>query len=186
MVRFNEALLVGISLLAALVFSKGRGSAPSISNIPFVSPYTNLLSEAQTQAVEKLESNISTLESVRQSNLGIAENILNYEKSLADINIAKVQTELDKTQSYIGALQKTAQIIPKYGITLEQAKYINQYGISSAFKRWQDPKIAQLANIRQAQSLIPTAVEFEQKQIAEIDRLEEEYQTRFGGLSRYG
>ena len=186
MVKLNEALLVGISLLAALVFSKGRESTPSVSNVPFVSPYTTLLGEAQTEAIEKLESNISTLESVRQSNLGIAENILNYERSLADVNIAKVQTELDKTQSYIGALQKRAQVIPKYGITLDQANYINQYGISSAFKRWQDPKIAQVANIRQARSLIPTAVEFEQKQIAEIDRLEEEYQTRFGGLRRYG
>ena len=81
MVRFNEALLVGISLLAALVLSKGRGSAPSLSNISFINPFTDLLSKAQAQAIEKQETNIGTLENIRESNLGIAKDILDYEKT---------------------------------------------------------------------------------------------------------
>ena len=87
MVRFNEALLVGISLLAALVFSKGRGSTPSDSNIPFINPFTDLLGKAQAQAIEKQETNIGTLENIRQSNLGIAQDILDYEKNISNVKI---------------------------------------------------------------------------------------------------
>ncbi len=101
MVRFNEALLVGISLLAALVFSKGRGSAPSDSNIPFINPFTDLLGKAQAQAIEKQETNIGTLENIRESNLGIAQDILDYEKNISNVKINQLQTELDKTQSFI-------------------------------------------------------------------------------------
>lgn len=184
--KLNEILLIGGALIAALVLSKGRGLSSTNSTIPFINPFSNLLDQAQAQAVQKLKSNIGTLESVRQSNLGIAQSILGYERSLADVNISQIKTELDKTQSYIGALQKRAQFTPKYGVNIEQAKYINQFGISAAYKRWQDPKIKQIANIRQAQSFIPIAIDFSQKQQTKIDRLEEEYQTRFGGLSRYG
>jgi len=173
-------------LVAALVFSKGRGYSSTLQNIPIINPFTNMLSKAQAQAITKQESNIGTLENIRQSNLGIAKDILDYERSLADVNISQIKTELDKTQSYIGALQKRAQFTPKYGVTNEQANYINQFGISAAYKRWQSPLIIQLANIREAKSLIPAAITFSQKQQGEIDRLEEEYQTRFGNLSRYG
>ena len=62
MVRFNEALLVGISLLAALVLSKGRESVSSLSNLPFIDPFTNLLSKAQAQAIEKQEKEVVDLQ----------------------------------------------------------------------------------------------------------------------------
>ena len=87
MVKLNETLLVGISLLAALVLSKGRGSMPSLSNIPFIDPFTSLLGKAQAQAIEKQESNIGTLENIRQSNLGIAQDILDYEKNISNVKI---------------------------------------------------------------------------------------------------
>ena len=80
MVRFNEALLVGISLLAALVLSKGRGSSTILPTLPSNNPYSDLLDQAQVQAIEKQQTNIGTLENIRQSNLGIAQDILDYEK----------------------------------------------------------------------------------------------------------
>ena len=101
MVRFNEALLVGISLLAALVLSKGRGSVSSLSNIPFINPFTDLLSKAQAQAIEKQETNIGTLENIRQSNLGIAKDILDYEKNISNVKINQLQTELDLSLIHI-------------------------------------------------------------------------------------
>ena len=90
MVRFNEALLVGISLLAALVLSKGRGSTPSISNIPFINPYSDLLNKAQNEIVKKGETNIQTLQNIQNE-------ILDYEKNISNVKINQLQTELDKT-----------------------------------------------------------------------------------------
>jgi hypothetical protein len=210
MVRFNEALLVGISLLAALVFSKGRGSAPSDSNISFIDPFTNLLSKAQAQAIEKQETNIGTLENIRQSNLGIAKDILDYEKNISNVKINQLQTELDKTQSFISQQQK----IPRgstFGInTTGQSllsKFDREFGQLS--KAWTGEKgpinevsifpdkyvpfsqatraaFAQQAEFEKAQERIATANELVFRQQGEIDRLQEEYQTRYGNLSRYG
>jgi hypothetical protein len=46
--------------------------------------------------------------------------------------------------------------------------------------------VAQQARYETAQGNIAKASEFAIRQQGEIDRLNEEYQTRFGGLSRYG
>ena len=132
MVKLNEALLVGISLLAALVFSKGRGSAPSLSNISFINPFTSMLSKAQAQAIEKQESNIGTLENIRQSNLGIAQDILDYEKNISNVKINQLQTELDKTQSFISQQQK----IPRgstFGINTTGQSLLNKFDKEFAF-----------------------------------------------------
>jgi hypothetical protein len=45
---------------------------------------------------------------------------------------------------------------------------------------------AQAARYEEAQERIATANELIFRQQGEIDRLQEEYQTRYGGLSRYG
>ena len=210
MVKLNEALLVGISLLAALVLSKGRGSAPSLSNIPFISPFTDLLSKAQAQAIEKQESNIGTLENIRQSNLGIAQDILDYEKNISDVKIQQYQTELDKTQSFISQQQK----IPRgstFGINTTGKSLLNKFDkeFAQLSKVWTGEKgpinqvsifpdiylpfnqstraaFAQQAEFEKAQERISTANELVFRQQGEIDRLQEEYQTRYGGLSRYG
>ena len=210
MVKLNEALLVGISLLAALVLSKGRGSMPSLSNIPFISPFTDLLSKAQAQAIEKQESNIGTLENIRQSNLGIAQDILDYEKNISDVKIQQYQTELDKTQSFISQQQK----IPRgstFGINTTGKSLLNKFDkeFAQLSKVWTGEKgpinqvsifpdiylpfnqstraaFAQQAEFEKAQERISTANELVFRQQGEIDRLQEEYQTRYGGLSRYG
>ena len=212
MVRFNEALLVGISLLAALVFSKGRGSTPSDSNIPFINPFTDLLGKAQAQAIEKQETNIGTLENIRESNLGIAQDILDYEKNISDVKINQLQTELDKTESFISQQQKvtTGNLFGLSGNWTGQKalkKFDSSYNYYS--RVWSGEKgplsgvsifpdlyiplsqatragFAQQAAYETAQENIAKANELIFRQQGEIDRLQEEYQTRYGNLSRYG
>lgn len=210
MVKLNEALLVGISLLAALVLSKGRGSAPSLSNIPFIDPFTNLLSKAQAQAIEKQETNIGTLENIRQSNLGIAQDILDYEKNISNVKINQLQTELDKTQSFISQEQKVPagstfglggtgkSLLNKFDSEFKyyQTAWTGEKGPLSGVSLFPDRYIplnqstraafAQAARYEEAQERIATANELIFRQQGEIDRLQEEYQTRYGGLSRYG
>lgn len=210
MVRFNEALLVGISLLAALVLSKGRGSAPSLSNVAFIDPFTNLLSEAQAQAIEKQESNIGTLENIRQSNLGIAQDILDYEKNISNVKINQLQTELDKTQSFISQQQKIPrgstlglkgtgqQLLDRFNSSLKYYSRVwsGEKGPLDQVSLYPDVYIplnestraafAQQAEFEKAQERIASANELVFRQQGEIDRLQEEYQTRYGNLSRYG
>ena len=210
MVRFNEALLVGISLLAALVLSKGRESVSSLSNIPFIDPFTNLLSKAQAQAIEKQETNIGTLENIRQSNLGIAQDILDYEKNISNVKINQLQTELDKTQSFISQQQKvpagstlglsgTGQsLLKKFNDTFNYYSRVwtGEKGPLNQVSIYPDVYIplnqatraafAQQAEFEKAQERIATANELVFRQQGEIDRLQEEYQTRYGNLSRYG
>jgi hypothetical protein len=209
MVKLNEALLVGISLFAALVFSKGRGSLPIIPNIPLINPFTDLLSKAQTQAIEKQESNIETLENIKQSNLniresnlGIAKDILDYEQNISNIKIYQLQTELDKTQSFISQQQKISPgnifNIPSTGGALLSKfdKEVSQWKIETQRSLFPDIYVpfsqstragfAQQARYESAQENIQTANELVFRQQGEIDRLQEEYQTRYGNLSRYG
>ena len=162
MVRFNEALLVGISLLAALVLSKGRGSFSSISNIPFNNPYSDFLDQAQVQAIEKQETNIGTLENIRQSNLGIAQEILDYEKNISNVKIDQLKSQIQKTKSFIS----------------EQQKLVGQSFGSDYFFPSRE--------MQRARYSIPIASEFLGKQEAEVNRVQAEYQTRFGSSSRYG
>ena len=205
MVKLNETLLVGISLLAALVLSKGRGSAPSLSNIPFIDPFTNLLSKAQAQAIEKQETNIGTLENIRQSNLGIAQDILDYEKNISNVKINQLQTELDKTQSFISQEQRFLPVGSRSSTPVRSAVYEDRFAWQfSNFKNLPldsiltnnilkirqtdlDKKLmAQQSQYETAQQNITKANELIFKQQSQIDKLQEEYQTRFGGLSRYG
>jgi len=211
--KLNEILLIGGALLAALVLSKNRGLSSSSTTIPFIDPFTSLLSKAQINAVQKLETNIDTLESVRQSNLGIASSILDYEKSLSDVAISKITTEQDKTQSFISQEQKyqPSSWWSKSGLKGAAQSYLNKF--DSEFKFYQNawtgekgslsqkslfPDVyipfsqstragfAQQARYETAQENIQKATGLVIRQQGEIDRLQEEYQTRYGNLSRYG
>ena len=193
MVRFNEALLVGISLLAALVLSKGRGSVSSLSNIPFINPFADLLGKAQAQAIEKQETNIGTLENIRQSNLGIAQDILDYEKNISNVKINQLQTELDKTQSFISEQQKFLPVGSRSSIPVRSAVYADKFGsefynnlLKLRVTDLDRELITQQSQYETAQQNIAKANELVFRQQGEIDRLQEEYQTRYGNLSRYG
>ena len=208
--KLNEILLIGGALVAALVLSKGRGLSSSTAELPFINPFTNLLTKVEAQTVQKLDTNISTLESVRQSNLGIAQSILNYERSIKDVNISQINTELDKTQSFISQQQKigapslTSELKKLFGYGWTSQNLLNKFNTQTAYNqrvgRSADASIfpdiyvsnssrglvaAQL-QYDTAQENIKTANALVVRQSGEIDRLQEEYQTRYGNLSRYG
>ena len=208
--KLNEILLIGGALVAALVLSKGRGLSSSSAGLPFINPFTDLLTKVQAQTVQKLDTNIGTLESVRQSNLGIAQSILDYERSIKDVNISQINTELDKTQSYISQQQKigapslTSQLKKLFGYGWTSQNLLNKFNTQTAYNqrvgRSADASIfpdiyvsnssrglvaAQL-QYDTAQQNIKTANALVVRQSGEIDRLQEEYQTRYGNLSRYG
>ena len=173
----NEIFIIGGAILAAILLFKGQATSSVSGSIPFINPFSNLLGKAEAQALQTLGSNIETLQSVKQSNLGIAQSILDLERSTADVKISQQQTELDKVQGYIGsqqkfaAAQKGSSLFPDFKLIANQ----ENFGI-----------IQQQAQYEIAQQNIGKANEMVQRQQGEIDRLNEEYQTRFGGISRYG
>ena len=162
MVRFNEALFVGISLLAALVFSKSRGSDTILPTLPSNNPYSDLLDQAQVQAIEKQQTNIGTLENIRQSNLEIAQDILDYEKNISNVKIDQLKSQIQETKSFISQQQMLVG------------------------KSFGSDKFFPSREMREARYSIPIASEFLSQQEAEVNRVQAEYQTRFGSLSRYG
>ena len=208
--KLNEILLIGGALLAALVLSKNGKLSSKNTNIPFINPFTDLLSKAQAQAIEKQESNIGTLENIKSSNLGIAQDILDYERNISDVKIFQVQTELDKTQSFISQQQKVKpgnlfglsgtgqQLLNKFNSSFNYYSRVwtGEKGPLSGVSLFPDRYIplnqatragfAQQAAYETAQQNIEKSNQFAIRQQGEIDRLQEEYQTRFGGISRYG
>jgi len=208
--KSNEIFIIGGALLAAILLFKGQASSSASGSIPFISPFLDMLGKAETKALESINQNVKTLQQVTQSNLDVrdknlqvAQSILDQQRSLADVRISQQQTELDKTQSYIGSQQKFAAsgafagIAPK-GDWQKQAgsllsRILNTTPGESVFPDFElraNNKnlgiIQQQAQYEIAQGNIAKANEMVQRQQGEIDRLNEEYQTRFGGLSRYG
>tara|TARA_R110002073_G_scaffold100653_1_gene228960 strand:+ start:704 stop:1306 length:603 start_codon:yes stop_codon:yes gene_type:complete len=194
----NEALLIGGAILAALVLSKGRGS----TSIPFINPFSDLLAKTETKAIQKLGSNVDTLESARQSNISISESILGYERGIADIKISRQQTELDKTQQYIGQQQKIpyaggyAELAPKGDwqnaaqALLGKISRTNQgQSVFPDFKLIANNKnvgiIQQQARYEVAQQNIELANQTVLKQMNEIQRLGDVYEQTYGDISRY-
>ena len=194
MVQLNEALFVGISLLAALVFSKGRGSAPSLPTLPLNNSNTDLLSKTQAQTIGK--------------------EILDYEKNITNTQIDYLQTELSKTQSFITQQQKIAnppqlKIGNKGVISKSQSYWANELGGLKKYaediifgnaagtnlirgKNVIDGRYIDSPGLREAydkilsKEKIEAANELVFRQQSEISRLQEEYDSRFGSLSRYG
>ena len=210
--KLNEILLIGGALLAALVLSKNGKLSSKNTNIPFINPFTDLLSKAQAQAINKQESNIATLENIKSSNLGIAQDILGYERNIADVKINQIQTELDKTQSFISQQQKVRtgnlfglggnwtgqKALKKFDSSYDYYSRVwtGEKGPLSGVSIFPDISIplsqsvragfAQQAAYETAQQNIEKSNQFAIRQQGEIDRLQQEYQTRFGGISRYG
>ena len=201
--KSNEIFIIGGAILAAILLFKGQATSSVSRSIPFISPFSNLLGKAEAQALQTLGSNIETLQSVKQSNLGIAQSILDLERSTADVKISQIQTELDKTQGYIGSQQRIVassgfpSLAPKGGWQNEAQALLRKFSTAQKgsslfpdFKLIANQEnfgiIQQQAQYEIAQQNIGKANEMVQRQQGEIDRLNEEYQTRFGGISRYG
>ena len=199
----NEIFIIGGAILAAILLFKGQATSSVSGSIPFINPFSNLLSKAEAQAINQFGSNIETLQSVKESNLGIAQSILDLERNRADVRISQQQTELDKTKGYIGSQQKFAasgafaNLAPK-GEWQNAARALlgkfSQAQIGGSlfpdFRLISNQQnydiVQQQAQFETAQGNIGKANQFAIRQQGEIDRLNEEYQTRFGGISRYG
>ena len=201
--KSNEIFIIGGALLAAIVLFKGQASSSASGSVPFISPFLGMLGKAETKAIQTLGSNIETLQSVKESNLGIAQNILDQERSLADVRISQQQTELDKTQGYIASQQKIgasagfASLAPKGEWQKQAGALLRKFSTAQAggslfpdFRLIANQEnygiIQQQAQYEIAQGNIAKASEMVQRQQGEIDRLNEEYQTRLGSLSRDG
>jgi hypothetical protein len=200
----NEIFIIGGAILAAILLFKGQASSSASGSIPFINPFSNLLSKAEAQAINQFGSNIETLQSVKESNLGIAQSILDLERNRADVRISQVQTELDKTQSYISQQQKFSVSAQFPNLAPPQQDWQNNaqallrkfFGVSEGNSLFPDFRlianqenygiIQQQAQYEIAQQNIAKGSEMIIRQQGEIDRLNEEYQTRFGGISRYG
>jgi hypothetical protein len=200
----NEIFIIGGAILAAILLFKGQATSSVSESIPFINPFSNLLSKAEAQAINQFGSNIETLQSVKESNLGIAQSILDLERNRADVRISQVQTELDKTQSYISQQQKFSVSAQFPNLAPPQQDWQNNaqallrkfFGVSEGNSLFPDFRlianqenygiIQQQAQYEIAQQNIAKGSEMIIRQQGEIDRLNEEYQTRFGGISRYG
>ena len=200
MVKTNEIILIVGAAIAAYLFTSNTSKS---SNVSVINPFHDLRNQAQAQIVNQNQNNISTLESVRQSNLGIADNILTSERNIADLLIARQQTELDRTQSYVSGQQKigaaagfsslappgdwqnaAGSLLRKFsqaqpgGSLFPDFRLINNatnYGI-----------VAQQSRYETAQSNIKSANQSIMQQQAEIDSVNNEYRINYGDISRYG
>ena len=151
--KLNEILLIGGALLAALVLSKNGKLSSKNTNIPFINPFTDLLSKAQAQAINKQESNIATLENIKSSNLGIAQDILGYERNIADVKINQIQTELDKTRSFISQQQKVPygpapSYLPTAKGSVLVSKFDSQYAYNPTGSLFPDINIPLIESVR--------------------------------------
>lgn len=231
MVKLNEALFVGGSLLVALVLSKGGDfiknfSMPqnSVNSIIGSIPEPTILPEIQVYQQQKAIVDIPTLPTYGKqfdfTGNQILENILDQEKSSRDSKIAAIQTELDKTNEFIASQNEFTQpeIYNKYFAMTsgkkailyrsDQKNIINTYGevtdeniIKYVDKLLEDPRnrnptsqkfpvipqgLSNLYNSIIEKQNRAKAQQFADTQQAEISNILNEYETRFGGLSRYG
>jgi|TARA_R110000824_G_scaffold294943_2_gene483319 hypothetical protein len=192
--KLNEVLLIGGALLAALVLSKG-GSVSSIfkkSSVPLL-PLEN-------QNQSKITSVIVT--PPQFTRIDITDQLRNISSLELEKNIAPYQTAISTTQDYISQQYKKANPVYSRGqtgafvYTDDIQNVINKYG-----KVTDDNLIAYYENFAKTQPLnfranmyniliakrnISKAEIYQERQQESINILEEEYQTRFGGLSRYG
>ena len=192
--KFNETLLIGLALVAALVFSKG-GAASSIfkkSSIPLL-PLEN-------QNQSKITSVIIT--PPQFTRIDITDQLRNISSLELEKNIGPYQTAISNTQDYISQQRKIQNPVYSKGqhgafvYTDDIQNILNKYGKVS-----DDNLIAYYENFAKTQPLrhrekmyniliakrnISKAEIYQERQQESINILEEEYQTRFGGLSRYG
>ena len=233
--KINEALIIGGSLLAALVLFKGGATSSNNTQFSGKSAVPVLPIENKT---ENQKIKLPTLEIFKQffpvtdTNVQLKQ-IVNIEEEKKDERISYLQDELDQTRAYITTEQQTAQV-DQYGVALPYNKYnknkyylydsdkqriskltgkergdytgddiINYYedlvesesalgygGSVTGGKFRKYPLITAALtnyyNVEIAKRNITKAEVYADQQQQGINLVEEEYQTRFGGLSRYG
>jgi len=192
--KLNETLLIGLALVAALVFSKG-GSVSSFlqkSSVPLLS------NENQNQS--KITSVIIT--PPQFTRIDVTDLLRNISSLQLEKNLTPLQNQLSKTEKYISQQYKIANPVYSRGqsgafvYTDDIQKIKNQYGKvtdENLIQYYENFAQTQPLNFREnmyniliAKRNISKAEIYQEKQQQSINILEEEYQTRFGGLSRYG
>ena len=191
--KLNDILLIGGALLAALVLSKGGAVSSVLQNasIPLLS------NENQNQP--KITKVIVTPPQFTQ--IDITEQLRNISSLELEKNLTPLQNQLSQTQNYISTQEKI--INKRYGRG-QQGAFLypsdvdniqNQYGTITNentieyFENNPEIRTSGLRNqynILIARRNVGKAEEILNRQQAGIDLINEEYQTRFGGLSRYG
>ena len=201
--KLNEALLIGGALLAALVLSKG-GAVSSIfkkSSVPFMPLENKTISFIEN--IPQLET-FKQFFPVKETNVQL-KNIMNIEEKENIQRVSYLQNELDQTQKYISDQYKIANPVysrgqnPAFVYTDDIQNILN---LRSSYGKVTDENLIQyyenysktkplnfrekMYNILIAKRNISKAEIYQEKQEAGINLINEEYQTRFGGLSRYG
>jgi hypothetical protein len=141
---------------------------------------------------------------VKETNVQL-KNIMNIEKKENIQRVSYLQNELDQTQKYISDQYKIANPVysrgqnPAFVYTDDIQNILN---LRSSYGKVTDENLIQyyenysktqplnfrekMYNILIAKRNISKAEIYQEKQEAGINLINEEYQTRFGGLSRYG
>ena len=196
--KYNETLLIGLALVAALVFSKS-GAASSIfkkSSVPLL-PLEN-------QNQSKITSVIVT--PPQFTRIDVTDLLTNISSLELEKNIATYQTEINKAENYISNQSNPYSPDPNFlkiaplnwsGIRLLKKFQSDGRSGSSLFPDFNLSYNRENYNIIKNQAQFETAANIRSENIekanayslrqqGEIDLINEEYQTRFGGLSRYG
>ena len=191
--KINEILLIGGALLATLVLSKGRAASSVLQNVtlPLLSDQNQNQKEITTVIVKPPQF----------TRIDITEQLRNISSLELEKNLTPLQNQINETRNYISSQQK---YMPPNNFSEIAPPNWTGINLLEKFDRDSDPNrslfpdfrllytqenrniIAQQAQYENTQSNIGKAKEYATRQQGKIDLLIEEYQTRFGGLSRYG
>jgi len=240
--KLNEALLVGVALLAALVLSKGGAASSNVkafsgkSAVPIL-PVENKTPMFQIPQIQTFLQKIKLPDleifpqffPVTDTNVQLKQ-ILNIEKEEKDQRVSYLQDELDQTRAYTTTqrvidsglgrggnprsrnasaflyssdVQRISNLTGKEKGDYTSDDVINYYedlvesesalgfggsATGGSFRKF--PKVTAgltgYYNKLIAQRNITQAEVYADQQQEGINLVEQEYQTRFGGLSRYG
>jgi hypothetical protein len=204
--KINEALIIGGALLATLVLSKGRAASSFLQkpSVPFM-PLENKIYEKKITTVIVKPPQFTRIDVTDQ-----LKNIFGFE---LEKNLTPLQNQINEAQKYILTQQKFKSSKEFAGIAPDNIparnlinkfegmyKYYNKVlsNKSSISGRSVFPDfrllltqsnrniLQQQAQYEEAQENIEKTNEMIIRQKGEMDLLNEEYQTRFGGISRYG
>ena len=217
--KYNETLLIGLALVAALVLSKGGGISSIFkkSSVPFMPLENKTISFMEKFPILKTYKQFFP---VKETNVQLF-NIRDIEEKQKNERIDYLKNEQKMIQDYISTQQPKANPVYSRGqlgafLYPSDIKNIqNQYGkitdsniINYYEKLFQSeaalgyggsitggssrkfPKLTigltDMYNVLIAKRNISEAEIYKERQQEDINILEKEYQTRFGGLSRYG
>lgn len=217
--KYNETLLIGFALVAALVLSKGgvissifkKSSVPFMplenKTITFMEKFPFIKTYKQIFPVKDTNVQLYNIRDIEEKQKNEKINYLQNEQKLIDDYISTQQLKANPVYSrgQSGAFlypSDIKNIENQYGKITDQ-NTINYYenliqsesdlGYGGQFtggSARQFPKITSgltnMYNILIAKRNISKAQIYQENQQESINILEKEYQTRFGGLSRYG